>query len=222
MITFRPEHLAPLEGRRVLDLGAGGGRHAAWLRDHGALVVAGDLVVEPTERGGVDWVRLDGSALPFADGSFDVVLCAEVLEHVAHPAQVVREARRVLAPGGQLVVSVPSAWPEAVCWALSLEYHGVPGGHVRIWTLGGIRRLLEAEGFRVVARHRRHALHAPYWWARCLLGVERSGRDPRIEWLGWRLVKAAVGEAPLLARLETLLDPVLGKSLVLYAEAAPC
>lgn len=222
MITFRPELLVPLEGRRVLDLGAGGGRHAAWLRDHGAVVVAGDLVVAQADRDDADWVRLDGAALPFADASFDVVLCAEVLEHVPSPAEVVREARRVLAPRGQLVVSVPSAWPEAVAWALSLEYHAVPGGHVRIWSLRGITRLLEAQGFRVVARHRRHALHAPYWWARCLLGIARSDHDPRIEWLGWRLVKAAVGEAPLLGRLEALLDPVLGKSLVVYAEAGPC
>ncbi len=210
-----------LDGALVLDLGAGGGRHARWLAARGATVVAGDLSVEgaTSDEGAssLAWVRLDAGALPFRDSVFDVVVLAEVLEHVEDPLRVLEEAGRVVRNGGWLVVSVPAAGPEAVAWALSLEYHAVAGGHVRIVTRRWLLRALRASGFDVRSLHRRHALHTPYWWLRCLLGIARSEADPVVRWWGWRLVAAAVGAAPRLAALEELLDPVLGKSLVVYA-----
>ncbi len=52
----------------------------------------------------------DALALPFADASFDSVLCNEVLEHVTDPARLFAEAARVLKPGGTLVLSTPQTW----------------------------------------------------------------------------------------------------------------
>ena len=72
--------------------------------------------------------------MPFADGSFDRVIAAEVLEHILDDQRAMNELARVLRPGGQAAVTVPSWLPERICWALSENYHNTPGGHVRIFT----------------------------------------------------------------------------------------
>jgi SAM-dependent methyltransferase len=54
-----------------------------------------------------DTVYYDGHVLPFPDASFDAVLCTEVLEHIADPAETIREIHRVLKPGGRLVLTIP-------------------------------------------------------------------------------------------------------------------
>lgn len=57
-------------------------------------------------------VLYDGLRFPFADSSFQGVLCNQVLEHVFTPEEFLREIHRVLAPGGRLVLTVPFIWPE--------------------------------------------------------------------------------------------------------------
>ena len=68
-------------------------------------------------------VNGDALALPFADGAFDRVIAAEVLEHVPDDRAAMAELARVLRPGGTLAVTVPRWFPEQVCWALSEDYH---------------------------------------------------------------------------------------------------
>jgi 2-polyprenyl-6-hydroxyphenyl methylase / 3-demethylubiquinone-9 3-methyltransferase len=98
---------APAAGALLLDLGCGGGLlapHAARLgyRHVGVDLNATSLAVA---RGhGVLVVRADAGRIPLADGSADVVSAGEILEHVADPGAVVREACRVLRPGGRLVI----------------------------------------------------------------------------------------------------------------------
>ena len=75
----------------------------------------------------------DALALPFADGAFDRVIASEVLEHIPDDEQAMAELARVLRPGGTMAITVPRCRPEFVNWALSDEYHNVPGGHVRIY-----------------------------------------------------------------------------------------
>ena len=72
--------------------------------------------------------------MPFGDGMFDRVIAAEVLEHIGGRSAGDERARPVLRPGGLAAITVPSFLPERICWALSAEYHEVPGGHVRIYT----------------------------------------------------------------------------------------
>jgi len=102
---------------RVLDLGAGGGLLAEALGDAGLAMLALDPSL-PSIRAGRDHGSLTGSdvrfiggvgeRLPFVDGSFDAVVCMEVLEHVDDPGAVVAEAARVLRPGGVFVYSGPN------------------------------------------------------------------------------------------------------------------
>jgi SAM-dependent methyltransferase len=100
-------------GRRVLDVGC---RFGALTRSYldGNDVVGLDvdrIALEEAARLGVETIWADAEeGLPFDDESFDVVVAGELLEHVRDPAALVRDARRVLRPGGTLVGSVPNAF----------------------------------------------------------------------------------------------------------------
>jgi SAM-dependent methyltransferase len=157
MLTVDYRRLGVKPGDRVLDLGCGAGRHAYEAMRLGARVVAYDLdtaeikdtavlmeSLVPDCPGGASGSAVNGDAryLPFADGSFDRVIAAEVLEHIPADAVVLRELTRVLRPGGTIAVSVPRFGPELANWALSDEYHNIPGGHIRIYrgsVLAGLR-----------------------------------------------------------------------------------
>jgi ubiquinone/menaquinone biosynthesis C-methylase UbiE len=229
-IDFRRLYATP--GQRVLDLGCGEGRHAitAWLAApvtvvgvdraqqdlHTALRRAAEFESPDDDpRRSLGFARADGRRLPFADSSFDRVICAEVLEHVPDYEAVLEEIRRVLKPGGVLAVSVPRCFPEWVCWQLSDAYHEVEGGHVRIFRTGELTRAVESRGLKRFHRHWAHALHVPYWWLRCLFWSRGEDAWPVRTYhrlLVWDLMRR-----PWLTRsLEWLLNPLFGKSVVLY------
>lgn len=232
MLTVRLEACGLGPGTRVLDLGCGGGRHAYACARAGAQVVAldadasllGEVVGllgamaeagELPDSGGYGALAADGARLPFADGAFDVVLACEVLEHVSDDAAVLAELARVVRPGGLVALSVPRAGPEALNWALSAAYHEVEGGHVRIYRRGQLRRRAVAAGLRPLSSHHAHALHTPYWWLRCLVGVARD--DHWLVAAYHRLLVYDIVRKPRALRLvERALDPFLGKSFVLY------
>jgi ubiquinone/menaquinone biosynthesis C-methylase UbiE len=127
-LALMAERLALDSPRRVLDVGCGVGH---WGRCVAALLPPGSRVVgvdrEPTwvesatqkarERGlesVLSYVQSSAEQLPFADGSFDMVTCQTVLIHVADPARVLAEMKRVLAPGGLLLLSEPNNMPNHV------------------------------------------------------------------------------------------------------------
>jgi SAM-dependent methyltransferase len=236
MLTVDFDRLGVRDDARVLDMGCGGGRHAfeAWRR--GARVVALDTseaelkevrsvlggmldAHEVVDGGGIGGaVNGDALVLPFADSTFDCVIASEVLEHVWADQRAIAELTRVLRPGGRMAVTVPTRWPERVCWALDHRYHDAPGGHIRIYRQRDLEAKLEAAGLWLRGSHHAHALHSPYWWLKCAAGVERV--DP--PWpvrryhdvLVWQITK----QPRLLAALDHVLNPVLGKSLVVYAQ----
>lgn len=110
--------LGPLEGRRVLEVGAGGAQGARWLAGRGALPVALDLSHAmlrhaQARRPAVPLVQADAGALPFADASFDLACSAYgAVPFVADIEAVLSEVARVLRPGGRWVFSVthPVRW----------------------------------------------------------------------------------------------------------------
>jgi ubiquinone/menaquinone biosynthesis C-methylase UbiE len=158
----------------------------------------------------------DATAMPFADGVFDRVIAAEVLEHIPADQRALREIARVLRPGGLLAVTVPAWLPERICWALSDDYHNVPGGHVRIYTRLEMAAKLRQAGLTVAGHHHAHGLHSPYWWLKCAVGV-RDDTHPLAR-AYHRLLVWDITKRPGLTRAaDRALSPVIGKSLVVYA-----
>src|SRR5450631_2748149 len=96
---------------RVLEVGVGGGNVLERMQGRRVGIDLSSFILGKAQArlgGKAQLVRGDAMALPFADGAFDRVFCSEVLEHVLEPEAVVREMRRVLAPRGFAVVSVPN------------------------------------------------------------------------------------------------------------------
>lgn len=107
-----------LSGKTVLDFGCGNGAQTCEFAQTGSHIFAVDLAfadlqtlrqqLERQHLASIIPLQYDGSHLPMASGSFDLVLSFEVLEHVHDEATVLREWRRVLKPNGEIVISVPN------------------------------------------------------------------------------------------------------------------
>ncbi len=141
----------------ALDLGCGDGRLT---RELGAKrVTAADVSGVALERArrtvpAARLVQLEppDSPLPFADTSFDLVLCAETLEHVRDVQGQLSEARRVLRPGGTLALTTPAHGRATAARALVLGWDRVLdplSPHLRFFTRRSLRRLTTTMGFEV-------------------------------------------------------------------------
>jgi SAM-dependent methyltransferase len=137
---------------RVLDLGCGDGRLGAEL--DAAELTAADVSPVALARArrrlpDARIVELEPDApLPLADGEFDLVLCAETVEHVRDVQLLLSEIRRVLRPGGELALTTPA----------NLPFGPSPdplSPHLRFLTRGSLRRLLAELGYEVVSLRRR-------------------------------------------------------------------
>lgn len=152
----------------VVDVGCGTAPYRA-LFSHARYVgieVAGGSKFG-SAKGGAD-VLYDGRRLPLADGSVDNVLCNQVLEHVFEPTAFLSELRRVLRPGGQLVVTVPFVWDE----------HEQPYDFAR-YSSFGLRYLATKCGFEVAEARRTlsdASLFAQLWLAYWFKVVHRDRR----------------------------------------------
>ncbi len=222
------------KGDRILDLGCGEGRHAitAYMLEHvhavGVDLSFSDLKI--TQERFKDFesddaekhlsiIQANGMVLPFADNTFDKVICSEVLEHIPDYLAVLKEIKRVLKPNGQFAASVPRYLPERICWALSDEYHANEGGHIRIFKEKALKNDIVSQGFSFKEKHWAHALHSPYWWLKCLFWGNDDAAPVKLyhELLVWDLMKK-----PVATRLmDKALNPLIGKSLVMYFNNEP-
>ncbi|WP_287005317.1 MULTISPECIES: class I SAM-dependent methyltransferase [Gordonia] len=232
MLTVDFDRLGVGSHTKVIDIGAGQGRHSFEMFRRGADVIAfdqsesdmadvaemfdammaeGQVPADAKARAEVG----DALRLPYADNSFDVVLMSEILEHIPSDEAAIAEMARILKPGGIGAVTVPRYWPEKVCWALSDAYHEVEGGHVRIYKASELADKLRAAGLEVTGTDHAHALHAPYWWLKCAVGVENNKNS--LVQAYHKLLVWDMMSAPALTRVgEQVLNPVIGKSVALY------
>jgi SAM-dependent methyltransferase len=149
---------------RLLDFGCGDGRNiGAWLADRAGSYVGvdiSDVAVQGASELGLDARRIDSEReIPLPDGSFDVVVCLEVFEHVVEPHRAASEIFRVLRPGGTLIASVPNVayWRFRLDLALFGRWDPLGDAlsvkqpwrdpHLRFFTKRTLTRMLAGAGF---------------------------------------------------------------------------
>lgn len=237
MLTVEYDRLELTPGMSVLDVGCGQGRHSYEALRRGSDVTAFDLNEKDLAEVATMFAAMDAEGevpasasyrtvagdarhMPFDDASFDRVIASEVLEHIVDDEAAMAEIARVTKPGGIIAVTVPRYWPEKICWMLSTPYHEVEGGHVRINKASELTERLTRHGLTPLGSHHAHALHSPYWWLKCAVGVDND-TNPAVR-AYHRLLVWDMMQAPKLTRTaERLLNPVMGKSFVVYLRKEP-
>ena len=153
-----------ISGKRVVEFGCGFGHNLELFRSDNSvsgLEGLSDAVTRARENGlAVDLCDLNGPT-PLADGSADVVLCIDVLEHLVEPDTALAEIRRVLAPDGIAILNVPNHFDLAgrlkILAGGTLDTHGYfpdhdqwDNPHIRFFTHDGFLRLVARCGLEVV------------------------------------------------------------------------
>jgi SAM-dependent methyltransferase len=232
MLTVDFDRLGVGPGTSVIDVGCGAGRHSFEAFRRGADVVAFDqdgeglndvdailqAMQEQREAPAsakAEAVKGDALDLPWVDGTFDCVIASEILEHVPEDERAIDELVRVLKPGGWLAVTVPRWLPEKICWLLSDEYHANEGGHIRIYRANELHDKIARRGMSFDYSHHAHALHSPFWWLKCAVGVDKSDH-PVVSAYHKLLVWDMMARPWLTRNAEAALNPLIGKSVALY------
>ena len=153
---------------------------------------------------GWDWVVADAVRLPWDDGVFDAVYAGEIIEHVPNPEGALLEWKRVLAPGGILILSTPNR--DRLLARTNRAVMPVHPEHISEMNLGEIRSLLSSMGFRVLRRTGIYLEWLLNWW-----------RPPgsRVDWLTARFTSPAFGFLYRISMELGRLAPALAYDLVL-------
>jgi SAM-dependent methyltransferase len=194
----------------VLDVGSADGPSVGWMRSSGRRVAV-DL--DPRGLAPGEGVCASALSLPFADGTFDLVGAFDVVEHCEPESQALAELRRVLRPGGRLLLSVPAyqwAWTD----------HDVRAGHHRRYTRPRLRRAVEAAGFTVDRATYGFAGVFPMFAAERLLRRARGGRaDEGLPQVSPVLDRVLTGLSRAESRVLRRRDLPFGSSVFLAATA---
>jgi ubiquinone/menaquinone biosynthesis C-methylase UbiE len=229
LLTVDLERLEIQPGSLVLDAGCGEGRHCFGMLGRGARVVGFDLDFDAM-RDASKRLRKEAGAvnsfgemtqgnifqLPFADGTYDRVICSEVMEHVHSYQDAARELARVTKPGGKLAITIPTATSEHLYLRMGDEYFESPGGHIRIFDPKQLAKALAKAGLNTVGVGFAHGLHTPYWVLRSIMHLPNADESALVR--AYRLFLIQATGSKLMAKLEKWLNFVCPKSLILYAE----
>ena len=232
MIAIEPDLLGINNGDITLDAGCGDGRHSweVYNGKHSTLVafdidavsvkknkyMLESLRQQKEVRGEYHLMVANVTKLPFKDGSFGKVICSEVLEHIPEDRMAVSELTRVLRKDGAIGISVPHYLAESICWKLSREYYGFPGGHIRIYRTRELLHLANTAGLSVYGIRHKHGLHSFYWVLRCVFGIKNEkAKVPSLynRFLEWDLR----ANHSFFRWIEGPLNRLCPKSLAIYA-----
>jgi len=234
-IRYRPDHVQPSRVRlfssvldrlgspgtvgRLLDVGCGGGHLSAAATGRGWRAVGTDLshrACTVARDARIPAVQADGTALPLRSRSMDAVCLVNVLDHLPDPHGTLREAFRVLAPGGRLAIRVPNAAFHRPCVRLLTSlgplarwrgWDRYPILHLFTFPAAGLRRLTIRTGFRVLEVRNSPVLVG---W----IGGPEDHASHATRRTLFRLVAIGARSIEVLSRSRLLLGP----SIELYAE----
>lgn len=226
-------------GSRVLELGCATGYLSRYLKEErGCRVVGVELDEAAAERARAHCERVvvgDLDQLVLSDvldeGAFDVILAGDVLEHLKSPGQVLAAARRVLAPGGRVVATIPNVAHGDLRLALlagrfTYQRLGLlDETHLRFFTLAGVHALFEQAGYAV---HRVDRIRAPLFSTE--LGVQAAdyppeavafvAADPEATTYQFVVVASALDDEPALVEARLACEAAEAKAAGLTAELA--
>ena len=232
MITVEPDLLGIKDGDITLDAGCGNGRHSWEVcnKNHSQIIAFDiDTVCVKKNKYMLDSLRkqkgIEGNyhllianvtKLPFKDGAFNKIICSEVLEHIPEDKSAVEELIRVLNKDGAIGISVPHYLAESICWKLSKDYYGFPGGHIRKYKTRELLDLVKGAGLSVYTIRHKHAFHSFYWVMRCVFGVKKE--DATIPFLYNRFLEWDLRTNHRFFRwVEDILNHLWPKSVAIYA-----
>ena len=229
LLTVDLERLDLQPGQLLLDAGCGEGRHCFGALSRGVSVVGLDLDFESMrqpsknlrqrgrEQGRLgEMAQGDAFHLPFADATFDRIICSEVMEHVHDYRGALAELFRVAKPGAKVAITIPTTTSELIYLRLGDEYFESPGGHIRIFRPQELAQGLAAAGFDTVGCGFAHGFHTPYWMLRSVMHLPNADESRLVRAYREFLIRATA--SPLMDRLEGVLNYVCPKSIILYGE----
>ncbi len=169
-------------GARILDVGCGRGVLLSVLADHG--FEAHGVEVSEAACWGADpraQIRIAPrlAEARYEAGHFDEVIFWHVLEHLPEPRETLEEARRILRPGGRLIVAVPNFASLQAAWAKEAWFHLDPPRHLFHFSASALRALVVRAGFVLQSEHHFSLRQNPFGWIQSALnrrpGLPRNG-----------------------------------------------
>ncbi|MCU0848675.1 MAG: class I SAM-dependent methyltransferase [Spirochaetes bacterium] len=233
MLTVDLGRLGVNRGDLVLDAGCGEGRHSLKLYESGAVVYSMDIDMESLRKaryslslmgktgkypGGYFALSGDALRLPYRDETFDLVICSEVMEHVADDSLACSELSRVLKKNGRIAITVPTYFSEAIYDALTCEYFTSPGGHIRKYMPKKLVKIMRSSGLEIYGLGFKHSFHTIWWMIRCVVGLHLNDQPITSAYRKFLHLGLYSG---FMRKAEKFFDNFFPKSLVVYAWKKP-